>query len=119
MSSKADHKAKAEHTQRLADSLVSPYEDWIVTTFFYVAVQYVEAYFAANQPPIHSPDHGERDTEIRKSPFLRLLWRDYRELKNQSRNARYEAHIPFAQRDVDAARIRLETIKKAILPKLK
>ena len=118
MSSSSDHKTKAEHNENLAATLKSPYCDWAVTVRFYVAVQYIEAYLAKERPPLHSPSHHKRDCEIGRNAFLKTQWGNYRELKNQSGLARYEAHVPFTQTDVDKAQKRLDAIKAAILPKL-
>lgn len=118
MSSVADHKAKAESNERLATLLKSPNEDWTVIVLFYAALHYVEAHFAKNNPPLHSPNHEKRDASVARSPILKPQWKNYRELKNQSRLARYEAHIKFGNSDIVDAAQRLEAIKKVILPTL-
>lgn len=118
MSNLEDHRAKAAHNEALAASLAASFEDWAVVALFYAAVHYVEAHFAKNVPPVHSQNHDRRDSAIASSKVLKPQWKNYRELKNQSRAARYYAHIVFTQADVDAAKTRLEAVKLVILPTL-
>jgi hypothetical protein len=118
LSNAKDHRTKAEHNENFAATLSSPFHDWAVTVIFYAAVHYIEAYFAKEKPPYHSPNHPLRDSAIGKTAFLKPIWKDYRELKNQSGLARYEAHIQFGQLDVDSAKKRLDKLRKHIVPKL-
>lgn len=118
MSTLRDHKVKAAHNETLAASLTAPFYDWAVTVYFYAAVQYIEAHFSKNMPPFHSPSHYKRDSAIGLSKTLKPIWRDYRELKNQSGLARYEAHINFKASDVSKAKAKLDTIKSVIIPTL-
>jgi hypothetical protein len=119
LSNVSDHRAKAEHNEKLASQLKGgPFFDWAVTVTFYAAVQYIEAFFAKEKPPFHSLSHQKRDCEVARSPILKPQWKNYRELKNQSGLARYEAHVPFAQTDVDKASVRLNAIKALIIARL-
>lgn len=106
------------HNEALAVSLPDPFVDWAVVALFYAAVHYVEAHLAKNAPPVHSSNHEKRDNAITSSAVLKPLWKNYRELKNQSRLARYEAHIVFTRKDVNDAKVRLDAIKAALIPTL-
>ena len=99
-------------------TLQNPFWDWAVTATFYAAVHYVEAYFAKCKPPIHSTLHKTRDSSIQRDPVLKPLYSTYRELENQSRNARYEAHIPFTQAEVTESASNLAELKKVLVPLL-
>jgi hypothetical protein len=85
-----DHLAKAEHNERFAqhfDLATTPYRDWVVTSLFYSAVHYVEAYLATRGQ--HSTDHRVRDSQIYRDANLTQIYNEYNDLKNDSINARY------------------------------
>lgn len=81
---------------------------------FYAALQYVDAYLATKN--IHPPDHGERTKLIHADVKFKPIRWDYRDLKNESRTARYEPPTTFNQGDVNIAQRRLDSIKKELLP---
>jgi hypothetical protein len=118
LSNLSDHKLKAANNEALAASLPDQFVDWAVVALFYAAVHYVEAHLAKHAPPVHSANHDKRDNNIASSRVLKPLWKNYRELKNQSRLARYEAHIVFTRKDVNDAKVRLDAIKTVLLPTL-
>ena len=118
MPTSAQHRTKAENNEFFADELDNPFWDWAVTGKFYAAVQYVEAYLAKKAPAVHSPSHEFRDNQIQRDAALRPIYPDYRELKNESRDARYDASLTFAQADVARLEQNLDNIKKVILPLL-
>ena len=118
MSNKQQHKDKAENNEFLVTTLQNPFWDWGVTVRFYAALQYVDAYLATKTPPVHPPNHTSRDNEIVQDAVLSPLWDDYRELKNESRTARYEPHAVFAQADGIRLQKKLNTIKATIVPLL-
>ena len=100
MPSKDDHLAKAEHNERFAQQFDignSPYRDWVVTGLFYSAVHYVEAYLATQGR--HSMDHSVRDSEVHRETNLRLIYNVYKNLKNDSINARYYMY-PFTPTEI-------------------
>lgn len=116
MSTIAQHRAKADSNEFLRDQLENPFWDWAVTATFYAAVHYVEAYLAAQKPAIHSKDHTMRDSEVERDVILRTVYDEYMSLKQDSKDARYNAHIEITQDDVTRVRADLETVKKALLP---
>jgi hypothetical protein len=113
-----EHRAKAENNEFLVETLENPFWDWAVTGVFYAALHYIEAYFAGRVPALHPPSHTIRDNHIHSDNTLRAIYVDYRQLEDESRNARYDAGMTFTQGDVGIAKGCLERIKKVILPLL-
>lgn len=114
MPDRAEHRTRAEHNEFLVQNLDNPFFDWKVTGLFYSALHYVDAYLAVRN--IHPPTHAVRLGHTRTDPKLQPVSRDYRELLNESRTARYEPRTIFNQRDVNSAQLKFDTIKRAILP---
>lgn len=81
---------------------------------FYSALHYVDAYLATQgiHPPTHAVRLGYLETDLKLNPIRR----DYRDLLNESRTARYEPPTMFDQADTIIAQRRLDRIKGAILP---
>ncbi len=70
-----------------------PFVDWQVTSLFYAALQYVDAYLATKG--IHPHDHRERDGWIARLAGLKQISSAYFELKDRSMDARYlRAKLP-------------------------
>ncbi len=113
-----EHRAKAENNEFLVQNLDNPFWDWAVTALFYAALQYIEAYFANLNPPRHPPTHTVRDNYIHADPNLSKVYVDYRQLEDESRDARYDAHIQFTQADVTRTSTHLERIKTVVVPLL-
>ena len=105
---------RAAQNERFASSLADPYWDWAVTAVYYAGVHYVEAYFAALRPPIHSGTHGARDSDIRRDSILNPAWRTYKQMKEDSEDARYEPHIPFDANNLAKQWTRLNDLKKVV-----
>jgi hypothetical protein len=76
------------------------FPDWEITTLFYSALQYVDAYFADCANPEHPARHSRRRKLVSK--FLQPVAVEYRLLNELSEGARYEAFTP-QQSDVNAA----------------
>ncbi len=114
MPDKAEHRTRAEHDEFLVKNIHNPFFDWKVTGTFYSALHYVDAYLATQN--IHPATHAIRSGLVQTDPKLKSVFRDYRDLLNESRTARYEAATIFNQGDVTAAERRLASIKAAILP---
>jgi hypothetical protein len=113
-----EHKTKAEHNEFLVSTLQNPFWDWAVIAIFYAALQYVEAYLSKKVPAVHSPNHAARDSHVQNDASLRTIYVDYRELKTESRDARYDAAITFSQSDVKRLQQNLDKIKRVIVPLL-
>jgi hypothetical protein len=108
------HHDKAAHNEDLVRELNNPYWDWAITITFYAALQYVEAFLA--RKAIHSRNHELRDDNIQRDPVLRRIYDDYRQLKDDSHDARYDARISHTQSDYGFAKGYLDNIKAVILP---
>jgi hypothetical protein len=74
--------------------------DWEITTLFYSALQYVDAYFADFVNPEHPARHSRRRKLV--SRFLQPVAVEYRMLNELSEGARYETFTP-QQSDAQAA----------------
>ena len=91
---------RAEHNERFLSSFDlyrTEYLDWAVTTAFYVAVRYVDAFFFPKRPH----NHEERLEWVRTDPHTRVIGNEYRELFHYSRNSRYEL-TEFTAFEVDS-----------------
>jgi hypothetical protein len=110
------HREKAEHDEFLVANLNSPFWDWAVVGLFYAALQYVEAYLANQAPPIHPGTHTVRDSLIQRDRSLAGVYVDYRQLEDESRDARYDASLQFSQNDVMRLQRNLDRVKKVIVP---
>jgi hypothetical protein len=70
--------------------------DWSATSLFYAAVHYVNAYFKHYKIPIprrhSSPDPKQpgRSNIVQQDPTLSAIYDPYRNLDDESRDARYE-----------------------------
>jgi len=116
LADKAEHRTKAEHDEFFVSNIDYPFFDWKVTGLFYCALHYVDAYLAGLH--INPGTHSKRLTYVRTDPTLQPIFADYRDLLNESRTARYEAQTVFVQADVNSAKTKLDSIKRAILPHL-
>ncbi|HML18639.1 MAG TPA: hypothetical protein VK419_16525, partial [Bryobacteraceae bacterium] len=80
---------------------------------FYVAVHYLQAYFASLAVgPITS--HTQRDSAIRRDRNIRSVYVDYQELKTHSRDARYEAVPGLTLSDLQKQQANLAAIKSVV-----
>lgn len=116
MATKDEHLTKAKHNEFFVTSTDNPFFDWKVVGLFYAALQYVDAYFATKS--VHPGDHSDRNWQMANAPELKPIFRDYRDLKNESRTARYEPPSVFDQNDVNFAQRKFDSIKKELLPLL-
>ena len=102
MPTEAEHLTQARHNMDILNSFCSgtvpypttAYPDWAVTLAFYTVVHLVEARLA--QYGIHSTNHLQRNNEIQRR--FRPIWRNYNQLQNNSRRARYEFIHPTLAR---------------------
>lgn len=114
-----EHLEWAEKTEAFANSLDRSDNvevNWAITALFYAAVHYVDAYLVSRGN--RQLDHQGRDYEIRQNnDFLKPIWKDYKRLKDMSREARYEL-APYGEREFIRASSLLNTIKRHISQKL-
>lgn len=54
---------------------------------FYAALHYIDAFLAGKQ--MHPLNHESRDEEVERNGTLTTIFKDYRRLKDWSREARY------------------------------
>jgi hypothetical protein len=115
----SEHREKAEHNEFLVSTLDNPFWDWKISAMFYSALHYVESYFAVKKivHPIPKPNHSSRLPLVKKHLFT--IYKDYQDLYNDSRDARYEADMMFSQREVRQDQEKLDAIKAVILPVVK
>jgi hypothetical protein len=103
-----EHLDKAQHNFDFLDSFDSNqrgnYRGWIVTVYFYTALHYVDAYLA-NKGYKEFNTHEERKNHIVifQSDLKPSIYRKYRQLEDDSRNARYSTK-QFTRKDVDEVR---------------
>ena len=69
-------------------SSLASYEGWQVTTIFYAALHYIDAYMATMNR--HPKRHQDRDLLISRESKLRRIAPDYFALRDRSIDARYE-----------------------------
>lgn len=87
---KPEHISKAEHNEKLADTIgKTAYLDWAVTIIFYAALHYADAILAVSA--VHPETHRERNNAIGTNATLLKIRAEYRILETLSRNARYRS----------------------------
>jgi len=119
VATKDEHLAKAKHNEACVAALTDTFWDWAVTGIFYTALHYMMAFLATKAD--HPPTHQVRISHIHRDRALKPIYVDYRELQNESEDARYLERNPltaFSEADVIRLKGNLETIKKLVLPLL-
>lgn len=87
------HLNKAKHNEKFL-SLVeanSPdnYFDWKITIVFYIAIHYIDAYFASHNDSIHSHEQRRHKLENGGNSVSMAFIDNYDNLYNICRNSRY------------------------------
>lgn len=119
MATRDQHRERAEHNEYLVTTLNNPFWDWGVVVTFYAALHYVESYFAAKNikhpvaRPNQKPSHSSRLPLV--ANHLRGIYKDYGNLYNDSRDARYEADLVITQKDAQQSQKQLESIKAVVM----
>lgn len=96
MPSQKEHIEKARHNERFFSSFdikATPFLDWVVSGIFYSALHYVDSYLSIKGE--HPLTHGQRTPLIHAArPDLgRSFFRDYRSLKDDSEQGRYNMRV--------------------------
>ena len=94
MPSKTDHQRQAESNEAFYADVrgdLGSYQDWQVTSLFYAALHYVDAYLATKD--VHPKLHKDRDWYVSSEAQLRHISIDYLTLKDRSMEARYDTVI--------------------------
>ncbi len=90
MPSETTHLTQARHNETFFDHIdAGLFGDWAVTTLFYAALHYVDAYLATQG--VHPKGHVFRDMEVVKYGKTRTIHAHYRRLEDRSSDARYDA----------------------------
>jgi len=92
MTSRQQHERQAKDNLELHGRLLQEgkHLDWAVTTLFYAALHYVDAFLLPEDPRTHE----RRNQRIRARGELRPIYRSYKLLLDRSRDARYECFDP-------------------------
>jgi hypothetical protein len=122
MASKAQHLKQAQHNEAFLatfDLAKSPYLDWAVTAAFYSALHYVRA-LMAKYGYMNVSSYGDMDKAFDRLSLLKnnpAVHDSYRQLKDDSRDARYNMWQPSGGDIVDA-RDEMTKVRDFIVPKL-
>jgi hypothetical protein len=120
MASVAQHLAQAGHNEAFLESLdlrTTPYLDWAMTIIFYAALHYIRGLLARYQVTNIS-SYGEMDKAFNRLILLRQnpgIHTDYRQLKDDSRAARYNMWSPAYGDIVDFRAGELRRIREFVL----
>jgi hypothetical protein len=104
MATEEIHLRQAKHNEQFLDTFdlsTTPYLDWVVTVIFYAALHYIRA-LAARHHFGNVSSHADMDRIFSRVPVFRRqpdVYVDYRQLKDDSRAARYDAR-QFSPREV-------------------
>ena len=95
MASESGHLEQADRNERCSEALsgLNPtrFTEWEVTTLFYSALHYLEAYLARNGIDYRHPKkHSQRKNELANHAELDSIVMNYLSLQDYSENARYE-----------------------------
>lgn len=114
---KEEHKNKAVENEALSASLPDTTSgiEWAITVQFYAALHYIAAYLAMEGQ--HYASHGTRLRAIEKHPVLSVIYDDYQDLYNISRDARYEC-MGLLAKHLNFAKTKLAAIKRTVCPYL-
>lgn len=123
MASENEHLRQAAHNEEfltahgLADT---PYTDWAVTAIFYAALHYVRA-LLSRYHYTNISRYGEMDKAFERVDVLRRndsIYVDYRQLKDDSRAARYDMWKPTGDEVIDLRDGELSRIRSFVLATL-
>lgn len=104
MATEEIHLRQAKHNEQFLDTFdlaTTPYLDWVVTVIFYAALHYIRA-LAARHHFANVSSYADMDRIFSRVPVFRRqpdVYVDYRQLKDDSRAARYDAR-QFSPREV-------------------
>src|ERR1700744_1334783 len=84
------HLQQAKENEQLAEFLRdTAYPDWTCTALFYASLHFIEAYFGSRTPPVSAHNHGDRGTLIQMDSNIRVIYKQYHALQDDSSAARY------------------------------
>ena len=120
----AQHLEQAQHNERFLatlDPASTPFRDWAVTIIFYAALHYLRALFARY---LHAniTRYGEMDTAFSRIDVCRRnprIYDDDRQLKDDSRAARYDMWRPAVADIVDYRDNELRRVREFVQANLR
>ena len=118
MPQRHEHLARGQENEKLALSLnpsLGFHVDWAITMLFYAALHYIDAFLVGKN--FHPIDHENRDSEIHRNGSLTDIYRDYRRLKDMSREARYNI-ANYTSVHLETAKNKLARIRQHLSAKL-
>lgn len=113
------HLQQAEDNEQLAEFLKdTAYPDWTCTALFYACLHFVEAYFESRTPRVSAHNHGDRGSFIQLDDNIRIIYKDYHALQDDSQAARYHGWKPsrdqIEQRTIPAVRAIKKHLKQYV-----
>lgn len=108
VATKEQHLQKAQHNERFFNSFdldITSFLDWVITGIFYSALHYIRA-IASMHKFENIASYGELDKLFNRLFVLKhnaAIYYDYRQLKDDSRDARYEM-VEFTKAEVQNLR---------------
>lgn len=109
----AGHLQQAERFESFLKTLPSdtPYREWVIVLWFYIALHYVEAFLMTIAP--RSRTHDTRRIEMVKPPQTNAILIPYHQLYKASREARYDG-TPFIAADLARYEPMFRAVKQAM-----
>jgi hypothetical protein len=123
MPTRDQHLRKAQHNERFFTSFdinLTPYLDWVITGIFYAALHYIRA-LAAKYRFTNISSYGDMDRLFNRLSVFRnnaTIYSDYRQLKDDSRVARYEMDQLSPSDVVELRDVEFDRIKSFVLSNL-
>jgi len=123
MATERAHLYQAQHNERfltIFDLTNTPYLDWAVTVIFYAALHYIRA-LAAKHYFTNISRYGDLDRVFHRVTVFQQnpnIYTDYRQLKDDSRAARYDMRVFSPQEVTDLREEELQRIRQFVLAHL-
>ena len=116
MLTKEGHLQQAAHNEKFFQTFdldKTEFRDWVITTAFYTALHWINAYLTTQS--VRPKNHKMRENAIGMYSVTKKIAWEYSELKNHAFNSRYRG-IRLSAKEIRAEVIpHLEAIKKQIL----
>ena len=123
MATAQEHLEQAQRNEAFLTSLdipSTPYLDWAVTVIFYASLHYLRALFARHHVT-NIARYGDMDKAFERLAVIRQeagIYTDYRQLKDDSRDARYNMWRPTLAEVVEFRDGELQRIRSFVLPRV-
>lgn len=123
-----DYLKKAKHNEQflaaLEKAFPNDFSDWKIVVIFYIAVHYIDAYFASNGIRIHDHKHRKQCIEFGEYSFLQQFIDNYTNLFNICHTSRYngfndiEVFNAHQKEKLKEAKRNLKVIRETIMDDL-